>query len=77
MLFFAPLSTASAVAYEKDRRTFNLLMMTSLSDLEIVLGKLIAGLLNILIILGASMGLLSLCALLGGISSARSPACSR
>ncbi|MGO9601460.1 MAG: ABC transporter permease [Isosphaeraceae bacterium] len=68
MLFFAPLSTASAVAYEKDRRTFNLLLMTSLSDLEIVLGKLIAGLLNILIILGASMGLLSLCALLGGIS---------
>jgi hypothetical protein len=68
MLFFAPLFTAAAVAYEKDRRTFNLLLMTSLSDLEIVLGKLIAGLLNILIILGASVGLLSLCALLGGIS---------
>ncbi len=68
MLFFAPLSTAAAVAYEKDRRTFNLLLMTSLSDTEIVLGKLIAGLLNILIILGASVGLLSLCALLGGIS---------
>lgn len=68
MLFFAPLFTAAAVSYEKDRRTFNLLLMTSLSDLEIVLGKLIAGLLNILIILGASVGLLSLCALLGGIS---------
>ncbi|MGC8644175.1 MAG: ABC transporter permease subunit [Isosphaeraceae bacterium] len=68
MLFFAPLSTAAAVAYEKDRRTFNLLLMTSLSDLEIVVGKLVAGLLNILIILGASVGLLSICALLGGIS---------
>jgi hypothetical protein len=68
MLFFAPLSTAAAVAYEKDRRTFNLLLMTSLSDLEIVVGKLIAGLLNILIILGGSVGLLSICALLGGIS---------
>jgi ABC-type transport system involved in multi-copper enzyme maturation permease subunit len=68
MLFFAPLFTAAAVSYEKDRRTFNLLLMTSLSDLEIVLGKLCAGLLNILIILGASVGLLSLCALLGGIS---------
>ena len=68
MLFFAPLFTAAAVSYEKDRRTFNLLLMTSLSDLEIVLGKLVAGLLNILIILGASVGLLSLCALLGGIS---------
>jgi hypothetical protein len=68
MLFFAPLSTAAAVSYEKDRRTFNLLLMTSLSDFEIVAGKLVAGLLNILIILGASVGLLSLCALLGGIS---------
>jgi ABC-type Na+ efflux pump permease subunit len=68
MLFFAPLSTAAAVAYEKDRRTFNLLLMTSLSDLEIVVGKLVAGLLHILIILGASVGLLSICALLGGIS---------
>ena len=68
MLFFAPLFTAATVSYEKDRRTFNLLLMTSLSDLEIVVGKLVAGLLNILIILGASVGLLSLCALLGGIS---------
>jgi hypothetical protein len=42
--------------------------MTGLSDLEIVLGKLVAGLLNILIILGASVGLIALCALLGGIS---------
>ncbi|WP_237170733.1 hypothetical protein [Paludisphaera borealis] len=68
MLFFAPLSTAAAVAYEKDRRTFTLLMMTALSDLEIVLGKLVAGLLHILTILGAGVGLLSLCTLFGGIS---------
>ena len=38
MLFFAPLFTAAAVSYEKDRRTFTLLLMTDLSDLEIVLG---------------------------------------
>jgi ABC-type transport system involved in multi-copper enzyme maturation permease subunit len=68
MLFFAPLFTAAAVSYEKDRRTFTLLLMTDLSDLEIVLGKLIAGLLNILIILGASVGLMALCTLFGGIS---------
>ena len=37
MLFFAPLFTAAAVSYEKDRRTFTLLLMTDLSDLEIVL----------------------------------------
>ena len=68
MLFFAPLFTAAAVSYEKDRRTFTLLLMTDLSDLEIVLGKLVAGLLNILTILAASVGLLFLCTLLGGIS---------
>ncbi|ODU01055.1 MAG: hypothetical protein ABS79_02340 [Planctomycetes bacterium SCN 63-9] len=68
MLFFAPLFTAAAIAHEKDRRTFTLLLMTDLSDLEIVLGKLTAGLMNILMILGASVGVLSLCALFGGIS---------
>ena len=68
MLFFAPLFTAAAVSYEKDRRTFTLLLMTDLSDLEIVLGKLVAGLLNIFAILAASVGLLSLCAFFGGIS---------
>jgi ABC-type Na+ efflux pump permease subunit len=68
MLFFAPLFTAAAVSYEKDRRTFTLLMMTDLSDLEIVLGKLIAGLLNVLTILAASVGLLMICTLFGGIS---------
>ncbi len=68
MLFFAPLFTAAAVAYEKDRRTLLLLLMTDLSDLEIVLGKLAAGLLNIVTILAASVGMLSLCALFGGIS---------
>jgi ABC-type transport system involved in multi-copper enzyme maturation permease subunit len=68
MLFFAPLFTAAMIAHEKDRRTFVLLLMTDLGDLEIVLGKLLAGLLNILATLAASAGLLSLCALFGGIS---------
>ena len=76
MLFFAPLFTAAAISYEKDRRTFTLLMMTDLSDLEIVLGKLVAGLLNILTILAASIGLVSLCGVLRRhFASARSSIC--
>jgi ABC-type Na+ efflux pump permease subunit len=71
MLFFAPLFTAAAIAYEKDRRTFTLLLMTDLSDLEIVLGKLVAGLLNLLTILAASVGLMMICTLFGGISFAQ------
>lgn len=68
VLFFAPLFTAASIAHEKDRRTFILLLMTDLSDLEIVLGKMLAALLKILAALGAAAGLMSLAALLGGIS---------
>ncbi len=68
MLFFAPLFTAAAIAHEKDRRTFTLLLMTDLSDLEIVVGKLVSGMLNILVALAGIGGMLSLCALFGGIS---------
>jgi hypothetical protein len=67
-LFFAPIFTAASVAHEKDRRTFILLLMTDLSDLEVVLGKLLAGLMNILAMLAAGTGLLAICMLLGGIS---------
>jgi hypothetical protein len=68
MLFFAPLASATAVAHEKDRRTFVLLLMTDLSDLEVVLGKLAASLVQILTVLAAGVPVLVLCALLGGIS---------
>jgi hypothetical protein len=42
--------------------------MTDLSDLEVVLGKLLSGLMNILAMLAAGTGLLALCMLLGGLS---------
>ena len=67
-LFFAPIFTAASIAHEKDRRTFILLLMTDLSDLEVVLGKLLAGLMNILAALAAGTGMLAICMLLGGIS---------
>ncbi len=68
ILFFSPLFTAASIAHEKDRRTFLLLLMTDLSDLEIVLGKMIAGLIKIMATLAACFGMLSICGLLGGIS---------
>ena len=43
-VFFSALSAASAVAQEKDRRTLDLLLMTRLTDSELVLGKLLAAL---------------------------------
>jgi ABC-type transport system involved in multi-copper enzyme maturation permease subunit len=67
-LFFAALSTASAVSQEKDRRTFILLLMTDLRDREIVLGKVLGSLLPIGLLLLASVPLLMFLVLLGGVS---------
>jgi ABC-type transport system involved in multi-copper enzyme maturation permease subunit len=68
VLFSAPLSAATAVAREKDRRTFVLLLMTDLRDYEIVLGKLLGSLLPILLVLLGSLPVLGMLLLLGGIA---------
>ena len=59
---------ASAVAQEKDRRTFVLLLLTNLSNQELVLGKLLASLLQVLVMFAAGLPVFMLLALLGGIS---------
>jgi ABC-type Na+ efflux pump permease subunit len=66
--FFAALIAASAVAQEKERRTFILLLLTSLSNSELVLGKLLASLLSVLLLLAAGLPFFMLTALFGGIS---------
>ncbi len=69
MLFFAPLAAATTIAHEKDRRTFVLLLMTDLSDTEIIIGKLVAGLLQTFTLLGTVAPVFFICLLLGGVSS--------
>ena len=66
-LFFAALSAAGAVAQEKDRRTFVLLLLTDMRDYEIVLGKLLGALLPITIQLLVTAPVLALLLFLGGI----------
>lgn len=65
---FSALLTASAVAQEKDRRTLDLLLMTNLTNSELVLGKLLASMLGVLVLIVAAIGLLMLITLLGGVS---------
>ncbi len=65
---FSALITAAAVAQEKDRRTLDLLLMTNLSNTELVFGKLLASLLSIVVPAVASIGLLMSITLLGGVS---------
>ena len=65
---FSALFAAGAVAQEKDRRTLVLLLLTRLTNSELVLGKLLAGMLNVLILLAASLPLFMLIALFGGVA---------
>ena len=48
LTFLAALGSASAVSQEKDKKTILLLLMTRLSNHELVLGKLLASLLDVL-----------------------------
>jgi hypothetical protein len=68
LAFFSALAAASAIAQEKDRRTFVLLLLTDLRNYEIVLGKLLGSLLQILLFLAGSVPVLMLLLLLGGIA---------
>jgi len=68
VMFFSALLAASAVAQEKDRRTLVLLLLTHLSNAELVLGKLLSSLLGVLVLLAAAVPLFMFAALLGGVS---------
>ena len=68
-VFFSAMLAASAVAQEKDRRTFVLLLLTRLTNQELVLGKLAASLLNVLVMFAAGLPVFMLLSLLGGISA--------
>jgi len=67
-VFFSALGSASAVAQEKDRRTLELLLLTNLSNSELVLGKLLASMLNVLVLLAAGLPFFMMIVLFGGVS---------
>ncbi len=68
VVFFAAMGTASNVCQEKDRRTLILLLLTRMSNVELVLGKLFASLLNIFFMLAAALPVFMLVTLFGGVS---------
>ena len=71
MTFLAALRSASSVAQEKDKKTMLLLLMTRLSNHELVLGKLLASLLDVLVMLAAAAPIFMLLTLFGGVSLAQ------
>ena len=70
-LFFSALSAGAAVAQEKDRRTFELLLLTRLSNAQLVLGRLFASLLAVLSLIVAALPLFVILAMMGGVSIAQ------
>lgn len=66
--FLAALSSASAVAQEKDRRTLLLLLLTRLTNSELVLGKMLASLLDVLTMLAVATPLFLCVTLFGGVA---------
>tara|TARA_B100000945_G_scaffold321261_1_gene334814 strand:+ start:1732 stop:3462 length:1731 start_codon:yes stop_codon:yes gene_type:complete len=68
LIFLAAFGAASAVSQEKDKRTILLLLLTRLSNQELVLGKLLAALLSPLLLIFASIPVLMSVQLFGGVS---------
>ncbi len=71
VIFFAAFSAAGAVAQEKDRKTLILLLMTRLNNSELVLGKMLASLINVFALIMAAAPVFCALFLFGGVSAAQ------
>ncbi len=67
-ILFSALLTAAAVSQEKDRKTLLLLLLSELTNSELVLGKLLASLLTVLVVIASTTPVLLAIGWLGGVS---------
>lgn len=67
MILLTPAYAAGGIAEEKDRKTFDFLLATSLSSREIVLGKFFARVAFLLAVMAAGLPILCLTLLYGGV----------
>ncbi len=68
ILFITPSFTSTAVNSEKERQTFDMLLCSQLSAFSLAGSKLVAGLINALLLIAASIPLFSLVFFFGGVS---------
>src|SRR5205085_8879711 len=66
--FIAPSLTATTINGEKEGQTFDLLLCSKLSAFSLLAGKLVAGLVNVVLLIAASIPLFSLVFFFGGVS---------
>lgn len=68
VLFFSGVLAAGAAAQEKERRTLDLLLLTRMTNSELVLGRLLASLWQVFVMVAAGLPIFMLVALFGGVS---------
>jgi ABC-type transport system involved in multi-copper enzyme maturation permease subunit len=71
IIFITPAFTATAINGEKERQTYDLLLSSRLSGFALAGGKLLAGLMNVLLLIAAAIPLFSLVFFFGGVSLAQ------
>jgi ABC-type transport system involved in multi-copper enzyme maturation permease subunit len=67
VLFVAPAATAGAICLDRTRGNLTHMLVTDLADVEIVLGKLSARMLPVLALVSATIPVMALAGLLGGV----------
>lgn len=65
--FLAPSSTAGAISLEREKQTLELLVVTPISSLAIVLGKLLSALVYVWLLIAASIPLTAVVFVYGGV----------
>src|SRR5512143_1862485 len=66
--FLAPSATAGAISLEREKRTLELLVVTPISSLAIVLGKLLSALIYVWLLIAASIPLTAVVFVYGGVA---------
>ena len=66
--FLAPSSTAGAISLEREKQTLELLVVTPISSMAIVLGKLLSALVYVWLLIAASIPLTAVVFVYGGVA---------
>ena len=67
VVFLAPASTAGAITLEREKQTLELLVTTPISSLAIVIGKLLSALIYVFLLIAASIPLMAVVFVFGGV----------
>ena len=67
VVFLAPSSTAGAISLEREKQTLDLLITTPISSLAIVIGKLLSTLVYVFLLIAASIPLMAVVFVYGGV----------